>query len=87
MKIWNTSSNAIVSAPEIAKPCLSFSSPLIAVRYPTVKVVFWYVNDADALVTGVINKDAIAATTSKSRSSLKCQRVMVPLNGTDQRDF
>lgn len=32
-----TSSSAIVIAPDIARPCLSLSPPLIAVKYPIVR--------------------------------------------------
>lgn len=39
-KYVGTSSSAIVSAPDTANPCLSFKSPLTAVRYPTVRFIF-----------------------------------------------
>lgn len=65
----------------MAKPCLSFSSPVNAVKYPTFMTVRWSAILRTHLTPGISN-----TATESNCKMIKGHRFMAPLAGADQRD-
>lgn len=65
----------MVSAPEMASPCRSLMSPLMAVRYPTVRTVLSFLRDASV---GGASDGGAAARDASSASSTSAPGTSAP---------